>query len=164
MNLADSVLISNATASGIPRPLYYFLTVYFGLVALLWLIRRFLPLGAVSKRQHDWWLPLFTGRTAEMASDETGLTSAEARARLAEFGPNLFDVRQRQPLVLQFFRGLRIPWSFCCSSPALFRPSWGRSPNFTIRIVLFSVTLDFVQEHRAGKAAERLRQFSIGTR
>ena len=36
----------------------------------------------------------------------------------------------------------------------------GEVANFTIisMIVLFSVTLDFVQERRAGKAAERLRQ------
>ena len=36
----------------------------------------------------------------------------------------------------------------------------GEVANFLIisAIVLFSVTLDFVQEHRAGKAAESLRQ------
>ncbi|MGJ0452791.1 MAG: cation-transporting P-type ATPase [Methylocystis sp.] len=63
-----------------------------------------------------------------MASDETGLTSAEARARLAEFGPNLFDVRQQQPLVLQFFSRFKNPLVILLLVASAISALRGRSP------------------------------------
>ncbi len=101
--LVDARVNSTATALNMPRLFSYFFAVYFGLILFLWLRRRSLlrkKTGTISKRQHDdsaWWL---TDSTAGTATDETGLTTDEAHARLAEFGPNLFDVRQQQPLIL----------------------------------------------------------------
>ena len=51
---------------------------------------------------------------AELAADAKGLSSAEAVARLAHNGPNLFHDHQEQSLVLQFLSRLRIhSASFC---------------------------------------------------
>ena len=146
-----------------PRSLYFFIVLYVGFIATLWLRRRFLlrdKNGEASKaRQADaaWWLAPLVDRAA---ATTTGLTSAEARTRLLEFGPNLFDVRQQQPLVLQFLSRFKNPLVVLLLVASAISALTGEIANFAIisAIVLFSVTLDFVQEHRAGKAAEGLRQ------
>lgn len=163
MNLVDAAINSISTTLNIPRFLLFFLTAYFGLIVFLWLRRRFLlreRIGAISKPPHSdsaWWL---TDSTAERATDEAGLTTDEVHARLAEFGPNLFDVRQQQPLILQFLSRFRNPLVLLLLVASAISALTGEVANFAIifAIVLFSVTLDFVQEHRAGKAAESLRQ------
>lgn len=114
----------------------------------------------MSKARRDdsaWWL---NAVAADAAAAATGLTSVEARARLAEFGPNLFDVRQQQPLFLQFLVRFRNPLVILLLVASAISAFTGEVANFAIisTIVLFSVTLDFIQERRAGKAAERLRQ------
>ncbi|WP_292528339.1 magnesium-translocating P-type ATPase [Methylocystis sp.] len=165
MNVADVAVASTAVASEIPRFLYYFLAGYFALIAILWLRRRFLMrerTSASSKARRDdsaWWLSFKAG-APHNATAATGLTSAEARARLAEFGPNRFDVRQQQPLFLQFLSRFRNPLVILLLVASAISAFTGEVANFVIisAIVLFSVTLDFFQEHRAGKAAERLRQ------
>jgi len=156
----EAVVASIANALGVPLFLFCFLAV--GLIAVFWLTRRF-RLGerdrATPKGRRDdsaWWLNSF----ADTASDAAGLSSVEARAYLAEFGPNLFDVRQQQPLFLQFLSRFRNPLVVLLLVASAISALTGEVANFTIisMIVLFSVTLDFIQEHRAGKAAERLRQ------
>ena len=164
MNAADVVVASTAVASGVPRFLSYFLACYAALIAALWLRRRFLmrrSVSAPSKGEQDesaWWLS--SQDAAHKTSATNGLTSAEAQARLAEFGPNLFDVRQQQPLVLQFLSRFRNPLVILLLAASAVSAFTGEVANFAIisAIVLFSVTLDFVQEHRAGEAAARLRQ------
>ncbi len=88
------------------------------------------------------------------------MTSAEARSRLAEFGPNLFRDRQQQSLFLQFLSRFKNPLVILLLVASAISALTGEITNFVIisAMVLFSVTLDFVQEHRAGKAAESLRQ------
>jgi Mg2+-importing ATPase len=117
----------------------------------------------MSKGRHDdsaWWLNAVEDDGADSAIEAIGLTSDEARARLAEFGPNLFDVRQQQALFLQFLSRFRNPLVILLLVASAISAFTGEVANFTIisTIVLFSVTLDFIQERRAGKAAERLRQ------
>jgi len=100
-----------------------------------------------------WWLH------AASANDTAGLSSAEARAKLAEFGPNLFRDRQQQSLLLQFLSRFKNPLVILLLVASAISAFTGEITNFVIIsvMVLFSVTLDFVQEHRAGKAAESLR-------
>ncbi len=102
-----------------------------------------------------WWL-----HSASLTkNDATGLTSQEARAKLAEFGPNLFRDRQQQSLVMQFLSRFKNPLVILLLVASAISAFTGEIANFVIIaiMVLFSVTLDFVQEHRAGKAAESLR-------
>ena len=149
-----------------PQFPYYFLALYFGLLVALWLRRRFLvreKSKATSKASHDdsaWWLKPLASREANLATDTAGLTSAEARSRLAEFGQNLFHDRQQQSLFVQFLSRFKNPLVVLLLVASAISALTGEVANFLIisAIVLFSVTLDFVQERRAGKAAESLRQ------
>ncbi|NJA06256.1 magnesium-translocating P-type ATPase [Methylococcaceae bacterium WWC4] len=88
-----------------------------------------------------------------------GLSAVEAGAKLAEVGPNLFRDRQRQALLLQFLSRFKNPLVILLLVASAISAFTGEITNFVIIsiMVLFSVTLDFVQEHRAGKAAESLR-------
>ncbi|NOU42218.1 MAG: magnesium-translocating P-type ATPase [Methyloglobulus sp.] len=103
-----------------------------------------------------WWLK----PQAEPTSDTTGLSGVEARLRLAKFGPNLFRDHQQRSLILQFLARFQNPLVILLLVASAISAFTGEMTNFIIIsvMVLFSVTLDFVQEHRAGKAAESLRQ------
>ena len=104
----------------------------------------------------SWWLkPL----AEPQATDVAGLSSAEAGSRLAKFGPNLFRDHQERPLFLQFLARFKNPLIILLLVASAISAFTGEITNFVIIsvMVLFSVTLDFIQEHRAGKAAESLR-------
>ena len=106
-----------------------------------------------------WWLKPLAEPQAELATDAAGLSSAEARSRLAKFGPNLFRDHQERSLFLQFLSRFKNPLVILLLAASAISAFTGEMTNFVIItvMVLFSVTLDFVQEHRAGKAAESLR-------
>ena len=114
-----------------------------------------------------WWLDPPGGSESTPQSEPAGLSGDEARARLARFGPNLFRDHRQQPLWLQFLARFKNPLIILLLVASAISASTGELTNFIIItvMVLFSVTLDFVQEHRAGKAAEGLRQsVSVRTR
>ena len=96
---------------------------------------------------------------AELATDAAGLSNAEAGSRLAKFGPNLFRDHQERPLFVQFLARFKNPLVILLLVASAISAFTGEITNFVIIsvMVLFSVTLDFIQEHRAGKAAESLR-------
>jgi Mg2+-importing ATPase len=106
-----------------------------------------------------WWLKPPAEPQAEPAIDAAGLSSTEARSRLTKFGPNLFRDHQEQPLWLQFLSRFKNPLVVLLLVASAISAFTGEMTNFIIItvLVLFSVTLDFVQEHRAGKTAESLR-------
>lgn len=107
----------------------------------------------------SWWLTPLTEPQAELATDAAGLSSAEARLRLAKFGKNLFRDHQQKSLILQFLSRFKNPLVILLLVASAISAFTGEMTNFIIIsvMVLLSVTLDFVQEHRAGKAAESLR-------
>ncbi len=107
-----------------------------------------------------WWLkPLAQARSGP-AADAAGLSGVEARSQLANSGPNLFHVHQERPLWLQFLSRFKNPLVILLLVASAISALTGELTNFLIisAMVLSSVTLDFVQEHRAGKAAASLRQ------
>ena len=106
-----------------------------------------------------WWLKPLAEHQAEIASDVAGLSSVEASSRLAEFGPNLFRDHPDRSVILQFLSRFKNPLVLLLLGASAISAFTGETTNFAIItvIVLLSVTLDFVQEHRAGKAAESLR-------
>lgn len=112
-----------------------------------------------SKRQ-SWWLEPLSARTAGPARVATGLSGAEAKARLARFGPNRFRVRPEKSLLLQYLIRFRNPLVLILLVASAVSAFTGEATNFLIItcMVLLSVTLDFVQEYRANAAAEKLRQ------
>jgi P-type Mg2+ transporter len=103
-----------------------------------------------------WWLKSLV----EPSSNAAGLSGTEARSRLAKFGPNLFRDHQKRSLILQFLARFKNPLVILLLVASAISAFTGEMTNFVIItvMVLLSVTLDFVQEHRAGKAAESLRQ------
>lgn len=107
-----------------------------------------------------WWLALLAESAAQKDVAARGLTSDEANTRLAQFGPNLFRDGEAQPLWLQFLSRFKNPLVLLLLFASTISALTGEVTNFLIILlmVLFSVTLDFVQEHRAGKAAASLRQ------
>jgi Mg2+-importing ATPase len=89
-----------------------------------------------------------------------GISSAQAWQRLGQFGPNQFREKAERSLVIEFLRRFRNPLVLILIAASVISALTGEVASFVIIIVMvmMSVTLDFVQEHRAGRAAERLRQ------
>ena len=94
-----------------------------------------------------------------LASGTTGLTSAEAARRLAEYGPNSVANGHRLAVVQKVLRRLCEPLVAILLVAGLVSGLTGDWPGFGIilGIVALSVTLDVVQEERAEAAAAALR-------
>jgi Mg2+-importing ATPase len=97
---------------------------------------------------------------ADLNSGREGLTAAEAAARLAIHGPNLMKPRHERALLLQFLGRFANPLVLLLLVAAAIAGATGDVTSSVIItcVVAMSVTLDFVQDARAGRAAERLRR------
>src|SRR5262245_47405815 len=106
-----------------------------------------------------WQLPLLEIYT-RLGVHSEGLRSEEAAARLARYGPNVLTTHRRRALLLEFLARFRNPLVIVLLVASGISALTGEVTSFFIifAIVLMSVTLDFVQEHRAGQAAEHLKQ------
>jgi Mg2+-importing ATPase len=97
-----------------------------------------------------------------MASSTTfpGLSQAEAARRLARHGPNRLRPHRERALLIQFLLRLRNPLVLILLIASIITALTGDAVGAALigLIVMMSVTLDFVQEYRAGRAAERLAQ------
>jgi Mg2+-importing ATPase len=113
----------------------------------------------IDAKPQSWWLEPLSKETADFATAATGLSDAEAKARLAKLGPNLFRERQDKSLLLQYISRFKNPLVLILLVASAVSAFTGEVTNFLIItcIVLLSVTLDFVQEYRANAAAEKLR-------
>src|ERR1700738_156012 len=89
-----------------------------------------------------------------------GLTSSEAAELLSLYGPKLFHPQRRNALVLQFLSKFSNPLVIILLAASSISAITGDLASFIIIsiIVLMSVLLDFIQEYRAGKKADKLRQ------
>ena len=89
-----------------------------------------------------------------------GLTTGQAMQKLADYGPNRLDGTSRGHVLVQFLRRFANPLTIVLLGAALVSAITGEVSSFAIivSIVFLSVTLDFVQERRAGKAIEALQQ------
>jgi P-type Mg2+ transporter len=112
------------------------------------------------KTEPAFWQISVTALMERLNSSSDGLSRAEAAARLIHFGPNLIHAERKRALLLQFLAKFRNPLVIILLTASALSAFTGDAISFFIisAIVLTSVTLDFVQEHRAGQAAERLRQ------
>ncbi len=95
-----------------------------------------------------------------LGATASGLSSDEAAARLLSYGPNVLHPVKRKLLLMQFLSKFRNPLVLILLAASIILALTGDVTSFIIIsvIVLISVTLDFIQEHRAGEAAERLRR------
>ena len=96
----------------------------------------------------------------QIGSSPSGLTNTEAAARLGPFGPNQVHATKKGAVLLQYLSRFRNPLVIILLVASCILALTGDLTGFFIisTIILVSVTLDFIQEHRAGEAAERLRQ------
>ena len=87
-----------------------------------------------------------------------GLTTPQAKDLLKKHGPNRLQKSTQRALLLQYLAHFRNPLVLILlAASALSALTGDRSGALIIAvIVLLSVTLDFVQAHRAGQAADRL--------
>jgi len=100
-----------------------------------------------------------SGLLASLHSAATGLSSADAAAILQTVGPNRIDTAAPRRLLAAFIGRFSNPLILVLLGAAGVSAFTGDVPSFGIiaTIVLMSVVLDVVQEHRAENAAERLR-------
>ena len=105
-----------------------------------------------------WQRPL-AALAAELRSSPAGLAGEEAGARLERSGPNALEAPRRRALLLDFLSRFLNPLVLVLLVASGIAELLGDTSGFVIisLIVLMSVTLDFVQESRARRAAELLR-------
>jgi magnesium-transporting ATPase (P-type) len=78
---------------------------------------------------------------------------------LLQYGPNLFRDQPQRSLIVQFLRRFANPLVIILLVASVVSALAGELTSFYIIVllVLLSVVLDFVQEHRADRVAEQLR-------
>ncbi len=88
----------------------------------------------------------------------TGLSGTQAQKLLLENGPNLLQPATQRALLLQFLAHFRNPLVIVLLAASLLSALTGDGSGALIiaLIVVMSVTLDFVQAHRAGAVANQL--------
>ena len=114
----------------------------------------------LNPRTKPWWLESQDQIEVKRSSESKGLTSSEAKVRLAKFGPNTFSDTQAKSLFFQFLQRFKNPLVVILLVASAISAFTGELTNFVIIsfIVLLSVTLDFIQEYRANAAVEKLKQ------
>ena len=98
----------------------------------------------------------------ELSADLTGLTGDEAAQRLRTYGPNELQVTARTSAWRTFaaqFENVLILILLAATAVSGFLGHALEAVVITV-IVLFAVMLGFIQEHRAGRALEALRQMA----
>jgi P-type Mg2+ transporter len=113
-----------------------------------------------SKADIVFWQQSIPELLKRLNTTAAGLSSSEAIDRLKQVGPNMLRPPRKRALVLQFLARFKNPLVIILLVASAVSAFTGDVTSFLIigSIVVMSVTLDFIQEHRAGKAAEGLRQ------
>ena len=110
--------------------------------------------------QPSFWQSSLQSIQAGLRADGSGLEEAEAVRRRTVYGPNVLRPHRERAVALQFLSRFGNPLIILLLAAATISAFTGDVASFVIiaLVVVLSVTLDFVQEYRAGQAAERLKQ------
>src|SRR4051794_14679177 len=110
--------------------------------------------------QATFWRQPLADLSARLGATPAGLSSAEAAARQARYGPNLLRAARRQTFLLLALSRFRNPLVLLLVVAGVISALTGDATSAVIIVTMafLSVMLDSVQEFRAGAAAERLRQ------
>lgn len=108
----------------------------------------------------SFWNQPLAETLARLEADGQGLSTAQAGARLAQFGPNRLQTRKERLLLLKFLIRFNNPLVLLLLAASGISALTRDEAGFAIigAIITLSITLDFVQEQRAGRAAEKLQQ------
>ncbi len=106
-----------------------------------------------------WNLPI-ESLQSQLEATPAGLSQQEARTRTVQFGPNTLRDHGERPLLIQYLSHFKNPLVLVLLAASAVSALTGEITGFVIiwAIVLMSVTLDFFQEYRAGRAAEQLKK------
>jgi Mg2+-importing ATPase len=108
----------------------------------------------------DYWSQSIDGVMAELRSSPDGLSSAAARERLAQVGPNTLQARRHMTglrlLLGQLSNPLMLILVFAAIVSAIVQ-EWVDAA-IVLAVVFGSAALGFAQEYRASTAVERLRE------
>ncbi|MEI6729575.1 MAG: magnesium-translocating P-type ATPase [bacterium] len=90
--------------------------------------------------------------------DLKGLTTSQAKLKLAEFGPNVLEKNSKNSPLWLFLSKFFTPISLVLLGSAFFAGIFGQVRDAVVifAMVLLSSILDFTQEYRSSKAAEKL--------
>ena len=112
------------------------------------------------KTESVFWQQTVPDLLIHLNATASGLSGSEAADRLKQVGPNILRPPRKRALVLQFLARFKNPLVIILLIASAVSAFTGDVTSFLIisAIVVMSVTLDFIQEHRAGKAADDLRQ------
>lgn len=90
--------------------------------------------------------------------DLKGLTSSQAKLKLAEFGPNVLEKSSKNSPLWLFLSKFFTPISLVLIGSAFLAGLFGQVRDAVVifAMVLLSSILDFTQEYRSSKAAEKL--------
>jgi Ca2+-transporting ATPase len=113
----------------------------------------------------DWWKSSSTDCLAKLNTSAAGLSNQEAQRRLAEYGPNELQAAHRispWTLFLQQFKNVLIIILLVATVISAFLGHEIEAIAIAV-IVLLAVLLGFVQEYRAERAIEALRQMAAPT-
>ncbi len=94
----------------------------------------------------------------QLGTSLDGLSDEEAERRREIYGPNEIIAKRKRHVVVEFLSHLRSPITIILIVAAIVSGFLGQPLNagIIVFIVLVSVALDFIQEYRAGRAAEEL--------
>jgi P-type Mg2+ transporter len=114
----------------------------------------------VEAKEIAFWQQSVSEHLKQLNTTAAGLSGSEATDRLKQIGPNMLRQPRKRGLILQFLSRFKNPLVIILLVASAVSAFTGDVTSFLIisAIVVLSVTLDFIQEHRAGKAAEELRQ------
>ncbi|BBI99964.1 magnesium-translocating P-type ATPase [Ferrigenium kumadai] len=97
---------------------------------------------------------------SRLEATQAGLSQDEALLRHARFGPNTLRDHAERPILIQYLSHFKNPLVIVLLAASAVSALTDEITSFVIIwvIVLMSVTLDFVQEYRAGRAADQLKK------
>jgi Ca2+-transporting ATPase len=117
------------------------------------------------ENKQPWHVLSVSDALTQLRSQTRGLTTAEAQARLQQFGPNELQAARRVSpweILLEQFKNVLILILLGATAISLFLGHGVESIVIAV-IVLFAVVLGFIQEYRAERAIEALRQMAAPT-
>ncbi|MEN9879511.1 MAG: magnesium-translocating P-type ATPase [Pseudomonadota bacterium] len=114
----------------------------------------------MTKAQAKFWNTPLPELLEALDSRASGLSAQEAKRRLTRYGRNLFGTTPRRSVLMQYLAHFKNPLVLILLVASGLSALMGEVEGAWIiwAIVLLSVTLDFIQEHRAQHAANLLKK------
>ncbi len=102
---------------------------------------------------------------SQLKTKGSGLTNADARQRLGQFGANEFAKKRQEPWIITYLRQFKDLMIVLLGASSLLSLYLGdkRTSIVLLAIVLFNTTIGFLQEYKAEKVMQSLEKLVIAT-